>query len=417
MTEAQKATIKVSELGERLNDLQAAPERDSAAIEAASKEYRDAQKALREAVKAEADASSTATPTVDAETRERDRLMQEYRCARLLGHVVNETRPDGVEAEAAAAFGLPPDQSPLATWGPVSRQVRRHEERQRAKGEDRVISPGPASTTVTMTAPTTPALFDRSIAPFLMVDLPIVGPGQANYPVLSTSTTVGAREESAVAPETAAAYSVLTATPRRITGAFRFSWDDSALFPQIEMDLRRDVGMAVSDGFDNQALNGSNASGQLNGILRGSAAADTTLVTFERAVGKVASAVDGLFAADLMGVRQLVGPHTYRKLATVFRTMTDPLSVVEWLSRVSGGLRTTRRLPDPASDTQQALTVRTNPMGDRCAVAPVWDGVRFVRDEVTSAAKGEVVVTAVVMVGGVVILRGDCYKREAYHIA
>ena len=34
----------------------------------------------------------------------------------------------------------------------------------------------------------------------------------------------------------------------------------------------------------------------------------------------------------------------------------------------------------------------------RAAVAPVWEGIRLIRDEITGAAKGEVALTAISLV-------------------
>ena len=103
MTRLQKAMNAASELREALNDLQAAPERDSAAIEAKAKEYRDAERELREAIKEESEASSTATPTVDAETRGRHELRGRAKAHRYVTAAATERPIDGAEAEYAAA--------------------------------------------------------------------------------------------------------------------------------------------------------------------------------------------------------------------------------------------------------------------------------------------------------------------------
>ena len=82
-----------------------------------------------------------------------------------------------------------------------------------------------------------------------------------------------------------------------------------------------------------------------------------------------------------------------------------------------GGLRASRRIPNASSNVQQAVIVRRNPQGDRVAVAPVWSGLELVRDGVSDAAKGEIVVTGIILVGGVVLLRADVFVEDSFRLA
>ncbi len=50
------------------------------------------------------------------------------------------------------------------------------------------------------------------------------------------------------------------------------------------------------------------------------------------------------------------------------------------------------------------------------AVAPVWEGVQLIRDEVTAAAKGQIAVTAVAL-WGFKILRSDGFERLRFKVA
>ena len=88
-----------------------------------------------------------------------------------------------------------------------------------------------------------------------------------------------------------------------------------------------------------------------------------------------------------------------------------------WLRARTGGLRTSRRLPDPAANIQQAIIRRANPAGDRVAVMPVWDGLELIRDPYTGAGKGEIVVTGLLLVGDVVVLRGGAFVQDSYRLA
>ena len=80
-------------------------------------------------------------------------------------------------------------------------------------------------------------------------------------------------------------------------------------------------------------------------------------------------------------------------------------------------MRATRRIADPAANIQQAIIRRTNPAGNRVAVAPVWSGLELIRDPYTVAGKGEIVITAIMLVGGVVMLRKDAFVQDSFRVA
>ena len=130
-----------------------------------------------------------------------------------------------------------------------------------------------------------------------------------------------------------------------------------------------------------------------------------------------ASHIDGLFATMPGDVRGLVGPHTLRHMASTFGTTAGDRSSYAMLAADFGDVRATRRIANPASNIQQAIIRRANPAGDRVAVAPVWMGLKLIRDPYTSAGKGEIVVTGIVLVGGVVLLRSDAFVQDSFRLA
>ena len=138
-----------------------------------------------------------------------------------------------------------------------------------------------------------------------------------------------------------------------------------------------------------------------------------------------ASHIDGLFATMPGDVRGLVGPHTLRHMASTFGTTAGDRSSYAMLAADFGDVRAqrgasraTRRIArNAASNIQQAIIRRANPAGDRVAVAPVWMGLELIRDPYTSAGKGEIVVTGIVLVGGVVLLRSDAFVQDSFRLA
>ena len=194
-------------------------------------------------------------------------------------------------------------------------------------------------------APIVPALFDRSRQPsWLGVEMPVVPTGDAGYPVLSTSVTGGVVAKSAAAAETEGAFTVTMAQPRRVTGSFRFLREDAARLNGMEAALRANIESVLSDEIDKLVINGSGTGdGAINGllaILDNPTAPVADQETFARYVAAAASHVDGLFAVDLSGIRQLVGVATYAHMASAFRSNNDSMTAEGFLMDRTGGVRT-----------------------------------------------------------------------------
>lgn len=351
---------------------------------------------------------------LSAEDREKRELLGKATLAGYIRAAVAGKAPDGPEAECASAFGCL-GQVPLELF----ELERRSEDTGNGNLETRAVTPAPGTTAQTL-APTVPALFDSSLAAWLGVEMPTVQGGVPGYPVVTTNLQGGMKAKSVAAVEGQGAISVVTATPKRLTGSFRITREDLAVLPSLETTLRQNLGRVLSDALDNQLLNGDNTDANLDGLFRqltDASAPDAGVENFMRYNLAVASHIDGLYAVNQAGVRLLVGPHTYRHMASTFATNDDSTSASDYLMRTYGGIRASRRIADPASNVQQALVRRTNPAGDRVAVAPVWSGLELIRDEITSARKGEIVVTGLALVGGVVLLRSGVYVEDSFRLA
>ena len=414
MTNGQKLALRLSEIRQRLNELSAkdgASETEQGEMRTLAAEFPTVEERWRAAVISEGDDEAAAAGDDgdgDGENRERRDLRGRCRVGRYMSAALDGLPVQGAEAELSAAAGCP-GAVPLELF-----EVRG------AATENRAVTPAPATADENL-APIVPAIFDRSAAAWLGIEMPMVGTGDAGYPVLSTSVTGGAVAKSAQAVETAAGFTVTMAQPRRISGAFRFTIEDAARLSGMEEALRADIASVLSDELDDQAVNGSGSGdGTVNGllaILDNPAAPAASAETFARYVAAAASHVDGLFAADLGGIRQLVGVATYGHMAGEFRSNNDSMTAEAFLMNRTGGVRTSRRIAAAASNIQQAIVRRSNPAGDRVAVMPVWNGMQLIRDPYTSAGKGEVVVTAIMLVGDVIVLRSGAFVQDSYRLA
>ena len=411
MTAKQKIELERIKTGSELNTIL------DIALEDRSDDQKSAVVSLSETMRA-LDADLTAAilaapekPEVldseKPEDRERREIRGKAKLAGFIGAALEDRRIDGAEAAVSQAFGCKAGRVPLEMF-------------EREREEHRVITPLPGTADQTIARPVVPAIFERSAASWLGIDMPSVGAGDAGYIVLGTSVSGGPKAKSSASDETAGAFVVTTAQPRRLTGSFRFTAEDAARLSGMEDSLSANLSSVLSDALDNQAVNGSGSGdGTINGLLAILANPSTPATgqeTFARYVAAIGSHVDGTFAVDLGGVRVLVGAATYRHAISVFRSDESAMTAEGWARDRTGGLRVSGRIAAPSGNVQQCVVRRDNPVGDSVAVMPVWQGLQLIRDPYSDAAKGETVLTGIILVGDVVVLRSGAFVQDSFRI-
>ena len=168
--------------------------------------------------------------------------------------------------------------------------------------------------------------------------------------------------------------------------------------------------MGLADGLDRQVLVGT------NGLLTGTNLADNTVSTETNYAHYrnqlVYARIDGRYASVASDIRILMGASTYAHAAGEYRGNTDNTDALTSIMNVTSGVRVSAHVPAVVS-TKQDVVVRLGNYTDM--VAPIWEGVTIIPDDVTQAKKGQIVVTAV-MLHAIKILRTDGFhKQETKH--
>ena len=326
----------------------------------------------------------------DAEAVEMRALVKRANVGNVMKATMEHRASTGAEAELQKHFKLDTNQIPLAML----------------RMEHRAVTPAPANVGQNMAA-IIPGVFPMSAAAFLGVDMPTVAVGEAVYPVLTKNAEVKTPAENINADETTGSFSAEVLSPARLQAAFWYSREDRARFAGMDAALRMNLSDALSDGLDRQILVGT------KGLLTGtnldnnnvSAVTSYALYRSQLAYGRV----DGTYASSVGDVRVLVGSETYGHASGVFRSNNaGDRAALEDLMAVTGGVRVSAHVPDVTNNKQNAI-VRLGMRRDM--VAPVWEGVTLIFDEVTKAAGGQIVLTAV-MLYAVQILRADGFRKQ-----
>ena len=271
-----------------------------------------------------------------------------------------------------------------------------------------------------------PAVFAPSVLPRLGVDMPRVASGTYATGTVSTSLTTGSHAKGSDAMASAAAFTVGTATPKRISARLSIRIEDVAAVGQANFEsvLRENISLSLADELDDQALKGAggNSGADLLGYfnrLTDPAAPAAAVATFDAFVAAFAGGIDGLWSATMSDVSIVCGVETYRLSATTFRDIAaadlGDTSFADYAMQRFGGWWTNKRMPAAASDVQQAILYRsgrtTSPTVMRTAVCPHW-GTLTIDDIYSGSASGTRFFTAHVLLGDVLIVQPDSDRRK-----
>lgn len=167
--------------------------------------------------------------------------------------------------------------------------------------------------------------------------------------------TADAVAKSAEVPETEGAFTVQTATPKRVGASLNLAVEDVAAIgaSNFESVLRQHISLVLSDELDDQMLNGTGANDDLTGIfqrLTDPSAPAAGVAIFDSFVSSFASVIDGLWASRMADVSILAGPETYRLSAQTYRDATGQdlgeTAFSDHAMSAYGGWWTNKRMPD-----------------------------------------------------------------------
>ena len=361
----------------------------------------------------EAEQRKAQTTGDDPEMRERIELRGR---ASLTGYLLAAARGrlvSGAEAELQAAAGV--EGIPLELW-----DIPR---------EQRAVADAPGTVGVNLD-PIRPAVFANSIAPRLGIEMPRVASGTYASATISTSQSAAALAKSAAAAGVAGAFTVTTATPKRVSGRVELTLEDIAAVGQenYESILRENLALVLSDALDTQVINGDGTAPNLAGIfsrLTNPSAPAAGVATFDTFVSQFAGGIDGLWSSTIKEVAVVAGVETFQLSAKTFRDIAaadlGSMSLADYAMSHYGGWWTNKRMPAKVSHVQQAILYRMgrSMMGAgamRTAVCPHWGEVG-IDDIYSGSAKGERYFTLHVLLGDVILVQPDAYAQVAFRVS
>lgn len=244
-----------------------------------------------------------------------------------------------------------------------------------------------------------------------MVTVPV---GDASFPIITTGQAGAITTDSTATDATAGALTANVLEPRRLSAAYVIRQQDVMRVRGLETALRDDLRMTLVDKFDSHLLGAGDAT--LRGFLATAAnggVADvtdpTTKHTYATGTAIPAAQVDGKYASGLRDVSWVIGKTAFALLAGLVNTGSGQ-TAAQYLQSVLARLQVTANLPAAATNIEQGLIYKRR-SGVTAAIAPVWSGVRLIRDEASKVGTGEIRLTAIAFYS-FKMLRKDAYARS-----
>ena len=426
MTNAQKLTIRQSEIRQKLNELLAVADRSdeqAAELESLTGEMQKLEPELRAAIAAEPPATTTAVPDgLDPETRERIELRGRASFGRMLfGLVRGRPVSDGAEHEYRESLGVGDDEIPLDIF---------EVDRPAPAREERALTPAPTSGTGVNLQPIQPFVFSPSIAGRLNISMPSAASGAFAEMTITTALPAAPKAKGGAADGTAGALTAVTATPRRISARMTVAIEDVALVgvANFESALRQNVSMALSDEYDDQCINGNGTAPNVEGLIAQltDPTNPTAVADFDAWVEAFADQIDGLWATMVSDISIVANVDAYKLAAKTFRgaaTAGAPnQTAADYLRAATGGFWTNKRMPaTPTSGSDsniaRGIVHRSGRTGLRTASHPTW-GTLGIDDVYTDSASGQRHFTVHTLVGSkVLIVQPDAYDLVEFKVA
>ena len=329
----------------------------------------------------------------DAETRALMDLQGRASFATYLQGFANQEQLSGAERELAEHRGLATSGNVIpfdALLGPAPSVELRAD----------AVTPAPASGNPVNQSEIIQRVFARGAVARLGVSMPSVAVGTASYPLIGTGQSAEFKAKDAEKDAAAGEIEPNALGPVRLQARVQFRVEDAMTTMGLESALREDLSRAISDQLDAQVVGAGDP--RVRGFLATAAnggladyADPTAVVDFAAAAEQAARGVDGKYAGSEAECAWVVGVSTYAKLASLIQS-NDSTSATERLRRLLADFMASANIPAVASTIQSGIIAKLGAMDSGMnAVAPIWEGLRLVRDEVTNADKGQIQVTAV----------------------
>ena len=246
--------------------------------------------------------------------------------------------------------------------------------------------------------------FQNSEALYLGAQMPVVGSGRHDYPVIAGTTV--ADEYAAGATETAGgSITIVTARPERLQHTYEYDMVNELEIPGIANALTGDLRGSLLEANDKKVV------ADLRTGLGVSPALLNTVETFSGFLSRFGLMVDGRVAYDVRDVRCLLGtndaPSSYSILSSA-----SIANIAHWFTMPDdfhARVRGSAHIPGAGTTKKQDVLFYGN-RGPGRLINPVWRRGVLLRDTGRKQLENQVTLTGVMFVD-VILVNTDPYRK------
>ena len=267
-------------------------------------------------------------------------------------------------------------------------------------------------------------IFGSQVTDVLGVRFDSVPAGISRWPLLTAGVAPVQTAEGAAGPDSVAAmFSTQDLKPRRLTGSYMYTAEQSLQLSEIEQYLRRDLGDAVKSAMQGQILSGDGTGANVRGFYTAYAAPTDAgaIATFSDYASLPAQGVDGALSMMESETSCLLGVDTYKHAASVYQTGSGQ-SGIEAIGKRGMMCATSSHVAAAVSGQSKGNLIHSGGVdsmirGD--TVAAVWAarGLELIRDIFSHAKQGVVTITWATFWDCYAGFRSDAYQRSAFKIS
>lgn len=411
MTSLQKTQLRLSKVRERLNEISGLADDDvTAEVRSEAEKLHDEYGALevkfRAGLAAESEIEERASREFgDGESAEMRSLLHRASVGGYLEHAINGSAVDGAERELNAALQVRETGAVRIPWAALEVRV------------DAVTDTG-ALGGGTRQRPILQRLFGRDIMAAMGVRIDSVPDGMSEWPLLTGGAAPAQVAEKGKKDAAAATFQTQALKPKRMTGRYVWTAEQTAQVAGLEAALRKDLGDSVRAQMSEQVIAGDGNAPQVTGFLTRLAAPQNpaAVAGYADYAAMAAAAVDGIHAEMESEVGVVLGVETYQHAARQIQAGSGD-AATDAIKRRARACRASSFIPQAAANVQTALmhAGADEMRGD--SIAAMWPALEVVRDIYTGAAQGEVALTWIVLWDCYTAFRADAYKRVAFKLA
>ena len=424
MTNQQRRDLietKQSERRQKINDLlgvETRSEEQQTELETLTKDIQAGEVELRAAIALGDDPDLPVTHEKgDGEGAEIRQLSEKSELRSAIAAIANGKAISGPVKELAEARGL--TELNAIPWDVIAPRVEH-----RARVEHRVdtVTSDTADVQGKEQHTILQRVFAKSSTMALGVSMQSVGVGESTWPVIATGADAEFNAADGKKEAEAATFEPVSLAPVRLQSRYAIRREDLARIVGFEPAMRMDLSGSMGNTLDAQNLAGDGTGANLSGYLATAAngglpaVAAPAVVTFELAAAQLAKGVDGKYAGNERDCSVVIGVDTYETLASKFQTGSG-VAATTYAAKSLKAFQASANIPDKTNaNVQDGILARLAGDDQMNAVCPVWEGVTILRDELTEAAKGWIIITAVALYS-FKILRAGGFQRLRFKLS